>query len=127
MSDELGLLLLKALNGLPAEDQAALLGHLVDRSAPTTGWADPLAGGMVVHPVHPAMMDGVFAAAQAVRPSRRGVPGASPEPELKVLPVRLPVADYDRLREWSKRHDFSMAVIVRTLVERFLDGQERET
>jgi hypothetical protein len=42
---------------------------------------------------------------------------------VKVLPVRLPEADYERLRAWSKEHGFSMAVIIRTLVERFLDGQ----
>ena len=44
--------------------------------------------------------------------------------DLKLLPVRLPVADYERLRTWSREHGFSMAVIIRTLVERFLDGQE---
>lgn len=133
MSDELGRLLLKALNGLPTEEQAELLGHLVDRSAPTTDWGAPLPGSMMVRPVTPGVMDEVFAAAQAVRPSRRAVPGERAEraeraePELKVLPVRLPVSDYERLREWSKSHEFSMAVIVRTLVERFLDGQERAT
>jgi len=44
-----------------------------------------------------------------------------PDAELKVLPVRLPVVDYDRLRAFSRAHGFSMAVIIRTLVERFLD------
>jgi hypothetical protein len=44
-----------------------------------------------------------------------------PIPQLKVLPVRLPSADYDRLRTFSREHGFSMAVIIRTLVERFLD------
>jgi hypothetical protein len=29
------------------------------------------------------------------------------------------------LRDFSRTHDFSMAVVVRTLVERFLDGQEQ--
>jgi hypothetical protein len=43
--------------------------------------------------------------------------------ELRVLPVRLPVTDYERLRAFSREHGFSMAVIIRTLVERFLDGQ----
>jgi hypothetical protein len=47
--------------------------------------------------------------------------------DLKVLPVRLPTADYERLREWSRGHGFSMAVIIRTLVERFLDDQQRRT
>lgn len=42
--------------------------------------------------------------------------------DLRMLPIRLPNADYERLRAWSKEHGFSMAVIIRTLVERFLDG-----
>jgi hypothetical protein len=48
-----------------------------------------------------------------------------PDAELKVLPVRLPVADYDRLRTFSRTHGFSMAVIIRTLVERFLEERTR--
>jgi len=51
-------------------------------------------------------------------------PTSREDPELRVLPVRLPVADYERLRRWSKEHDFSMAVIIRTLVERFMEGQD---
>src|SRR5262245_3176814 len=38
--------------------------------------------------------------------------------DLRLLPVRLPAAQYDRLRAWSREHGFSMAVIIRTLVER---------
>jgi hypothetical protein len=45
--------------------------------------------------------------------------------DLKVLPVRLPSADYEQLREWSREHGFSMAVIIRTLVERFIRDQQR--
>jgi len=41
--------------------------------------------------------------------------------ELRVLPVRLPTSDHDRLRTFSRENGFSMAVIIRTLVERFLD------
>jgi len=38
-----------------------------------------------------------------------------------VLPVRLPEADYDRLKEFCQASGFSMAVVIRTLLERFLD------
>ena len=41
------------------------------------------------------------------------------------LAVRLPSADYERLRDWSREHGFSMAVIIRTLVERFIRDQQR--
>jgi hypothetical protein len=40
---------------------------------------------------------------------------------LKVLPVRLPEADYERLRDFCQASGFSMAVVIRTLVERFLN------
>ena len=40
---------------------------------------------------------------------------------LKVLPVRLPEADYERLRKFCQAYGFSMAVVIRTLLERFLD------
>jgi hypothetical protein len=130
MSLDLGQLLLKALNGLSAEEQGQLLVQLLDRSAAggpgigapgvpvnldaPLGWAAGLESTALAE---------VFATAQALRAPRRT--GAAAEPELKVLPVRLPVADYERLRDFSRTHEFSMAVVVRTLVERFLDGQEQ--
>jgi len=43
----------------------------------------------------------------------------------QVVPVRFPEAQHQRLRDWCATHGFSMAVVVRGLVERFLDGQER--
>ena len=55
------------------------------------------------------------------------VPDGDPIPvrdmfgSLKVLPVRLPEADYQRLKTFCGEHGFSMAVVIRTLLERFLD------
>jgi DNA-binding CsgD family transcriptional regulator len=43
----------------------------------------------------------------------------------QMLPVRFPEPQYRRLKEWCTSHGFSMAVVVRGLVERFLDEQER--
>ena len=43
----------------------------------------------------------------------------------QVVPVRFPEAQHQRLRDWCTTHGFSMAVVVRGLVERFLDDQER--
>lgn len=40
---------------------------------------------------------------------------------MKVLPIRLPEATHDRLRRFCASNSFSMAVVIRTLVERFLD------
>lgn len=44
-----------------------------------------------------------------------------------VVPVRLPAELHARLRDWSGRHGFSMATVVRGLVGRFLDGQAPTT
>jgi hypothetical protein len=44
-----------------------------------------------------------------------------------MLPVRLPERDYERLKSWAGRHEFPMAVVIRGLVERFLDAQAETT
>lgn len=43
----------------------------------------------------------------------------------QVVPVRFPEAQHQRLKNWCATHGFSMAVVLRGLVERFLDNQER--
>jgi hypothetical protein len=43
----------------------------------------------------------------------------------QMVPVRFPEAQHQRLKDWCATHGFSMAVVVRGLVERFLDDQER--
>ena len=43
----------------------------------------------------------------------------------QVVPVRFPEVQYQRLKDWCATHGFSMAVVLRGLVERFLDDQER--
>lgn len=43
----------------------------------------------------------------------------------QVVPVRLPTELHARLRDWSQANGFSMATIIRGLVTRFLDEQER--
>ena len=57
-------------------------------------------------------------------------PGVAPGPlearrGQQMVPVRFPEPQYRRLKDWCGRHGFSMAVVVRGLVERFLDDQER--
>jgi hypothetical protein len=43
---------------------------------------------------------------------------------LRTMPVRFPEQQYQRLKAWCEEHKFPMAVVVRGLVERFLDGQQ---
>jgi hypothetical protein len=136
MSDRVGELLLKAMGGLSPEEQAELLGGLLGGGR---RWEpqNPRAVGAGVLARQAAMPDAVtfpldvdlnlwaapvLADVRAVQAA--AVPSGDSEGSLKVLPVRLPLSDYERLRAWSRSHDFSMAVIVRTLVERFLERQE---
>ena len=43
----------------------------------------------------------------------------------QLVTVRLPAAQHERLRDWCTDHNFTMAAVVRGLIERFLDGQTR--
>jgi hypothetical protein len=52
---------------------------------------------------------------------------AAPQGPLRTVPVRFPKQQYERLKAWSEEHNFPMAVVVRGLVERFLDEQQRRT
>lgn len=44
---------------------------------------------------------------------------------LRTMPVRFPEQQYQRLKDWCEAHKFPMAVVVRGVVERFLDEQQR--
>lgn len=43
--------------------------------------------------------------------------------EVTTFPVRLPRSDYEHLKAWCEEHKFTMAVVVRGLVEQFLRRQ----
>lgn len=51
------------------------------------------------------------------------IAGHSPKGPLRTIPVRLPEPLHERLKAWSEEHNFPMAVVVRGLIERFLDDQ----
>jgi hypothetical protein len=143
MTDRVAGLLLKAVQALPAGERdevlAALIGSALARSAPVTAdQPGPLPALGALASGVPGTVVAARLRAPGPRPMRwiRGMQPlgtrdaiSSPLPgeqeALKVLPVRLPATDYERLRVFSREHGFSMAVIIRTLVERFLDGQAR--
>jgi predicted DNA-binding protein len=43
------------------------------------------------------------------------------------VPTRLSVEQYERLKQWCQANDFTMAVVLRGLIERFLDEQARRS
>jgi hypothetical protein len=125
VSDRLRELLLRAVRSLEPEEQEEVLAELL-----VGGTATSLTGSPPSPAEHPVSLP-PYVSITGLR--RRFGPAARAEDflttlavtsgDVKVLPIRLPEADYERLRTWSKEHGFSMAVIIRTLVERFLDEQ----
>ncbi len=61
----------------------------------------------------------------AVAAPPAGYLGTSAQGPLRTIPVRFPEQQYRRLKDWCERNNFPMAVVVRGVVERFLDEQQR--
>ena len=115
MSDRVIELLLKAVRGLSQDEQDEVLGTLLrSQLAGSEGAADELG----VQPLGTPSSSGF--SKDLSEQARRDVIQAM-DTRLKVLPVRLPEGDYERLRKFAQDQGFSMAVVVRTLVERFLN------
>ncbi len=102
--DDALLLLLKAVDALPEGERTTVLAFLLGRGLGVTSTA-------------PAFVS----LSSSLQP-----PGFSGRPatgEQQMVPVRFPVEQHQRLRAWCGENGFSMAVVVRGLVERFLDEQ----
>ena len=116
MSDRAAVLLRKALQSLqPAERDelldAILLGKLSHMGTPwPSGMTRPVP---LIADVDRDRLAALLKSDDYLPTTGRGA--------LKVLPVRLPEADYERLRKFCQAYGFSMAVVIRTLLERFLD------
>jgi hypothetical protein len=106
--DRAAMLLLKALDSLPQPDRDLVLRNLL------TGRIDPARGRAQAHEAteaplsHREMELGMEIGRQVEQP----------------LLVRLPADLHARFRRWATSHGFSMASVVRGLLERFLDDQE---
>jgi hypothetical protein len=99
-------LVLKALDSLTAEERRRVLSALVEAAIVPSAATSARA---VMPP--------------AVSPSGWFSPGLKSSAPASVLPVRLPTEQLERLRSWCTDHGFSMAVVIRGLVDRFLDDQ----
>jgi hypothetical protein len=109
-------LLLKAVRMLPEKEQTDVLTALL-RGAMAAPPGSPLGPAEDVLFLRSGPMHGGVAP-QVMEPMGPG---------LAMLPVRLSPELHERLRTWSSANGFSMAGVVRGLVERFLDEQARET
>ncbi len=112
-------LLLKAIRQLPEREQDVVFRHLIasgigaGTGAPGAYQEAPfrIAGHAPPWPPVPAGVE--------IRGSQsQFAPGGA-----QVVPVRLPEAQYRRLKEWCQGHNFAMAVVIRGLVDQFLDRQ----
>jgi hypothetical protein len=108
-SDTVAGLVLKAFDSLSPGERRQVLAALI-QSGLSRGSASHVVGASL--PPLPSL-EGSFG------PGPRMSAGGPPA----VLPVRLPQAHLEELRTWCADHGFSMAVVIRGLVERFLESQ----
>ena len=118
---ELSRLMVKAVRSLPPEEQDKLLEAMLEpRLAP---FPDPgaaavstweLPGGVPVHRVDERRPG--FSVSMPPLGPETGGPWQS-------VPVRLSTDQHERLKQWCQANGFTMAVVLRGLVARFLDDQ----
>jgi hypothetical protein len=109
---ELPKLLLKAFRSLSDEEQETVMSELL--GARTAPWALP-----------------DVVSASALREVTVGIgPQMTPPPigpetggPWQSVPVRLSTEQHERLKQWCQANGFTMAVVLRGLVARFLDDQ----
>jgi hypothetical protein len=111
-SDRLGKIFQRLADGKPTAQLAVELGvtenEIADELEPTEQLTSTVCAVLM---------------ARAARPGPPlGAVGASGP--LRTMPVRFPVQQYQRLKAWCEEHNFPMAVVVRGVVERFLDDQQ---
>jgi hypothetical protein len=117
-------LLFKAVKGLPEDEQRAVFEYFFERGAA----------------LQQAPFFGPFVREGAQLGGGKAEPGAWPEPsalatlfgaqkrvgpERIMIPVRLSEAQHRRLKQWCAEHNFPMSVVVRGLIDRFLDSWEK--
>ena len=111
-SDRLGKIFQELADGKPTAQIAVELGvtknELADELEPTEQLT--------------SMVCAVLMARAALPGPLPGAVGASGP--LRTMPVRFPEQQYQRLKAWSEEHKFPMAVVVRGVIERFVDEQQ---
>jgi hypothetical protein len=115
MDERVAKLLLKAVRALPQREQDQVFTALFREAF---GEPQPFARALP----SPESPEAVTLSGPAPMWMGSATPFESPRPTA-MLPVRLPPELHERLREWSADQGFSMAAVVRGLVERFLEGQ----
>ena len=114
-------LLTKAVESLPEEERQAVYEYLFERAV--TG--EPTA----IFPAlarHAAKLRGWSGASGWIEPALSTLFTAQkPGAQQVTIPVRLSEDAHRRLKAWCAEHNFPMSVVVRGLVDRFLDSWEQ--
>ena len=111
-------LLVQAVGLLPADQRDLVLTWLLHQRPSSLGPAVP--GEVVPPPARLRAADLQSLELLAQVPPR----GTAPVGQ-QVVPVRFPTDQHAELRDWCAAHGFSMATVIRGLVTRFLEGQQR--
>jgi len=107
--------LAELLETAPPEVRREIIAWLLGQPRPPTPVGDePWVPHLSGHPRHPGE------AAQRVRQLAESLPAGV---DNQVVTLRLPATRHAALRTWCAEHGFSMAAVVRGLVERFLEEQ----
>jgi hypothetical protein len=103
--------LARLLDTLPADERHEIIALLLDRrsTAPTRTVL-----GQFVEAPPLSTLRGAFAS------------GLSGGEEHQLVTIRMPSDLHAQLRSWCSEHSFTMAAVIRGLVERFLEGQARQ-
>lgn len=108
-------MIIEAVKGLPEPDRDTALAWLIDRNAgfgSGSGRRLPVPGG---HRLSPVVHDDAL----------RHFGSELPKDHQAVM-IRMPTGQHAQLRSWCEEHGFSMATVVRGLVDRFLEQQATE-
>lgn len=117
-SDRVAGLIEKSLSGLPERDRARVVRFLLRAWLDRRFGSSPQPPGVLATAVYGAVPTNVELA-PVVAPM--SVPPGS---EHQTFPVRLPEEQHAALKAWCNAHGYSMATVVRGLVENFLRGQQ---
>lgn len=112
-------LMLKAVGSLPEKEQQVVLEHLVASGLGAAG--ETMSTKRPARAMEERVMLAGLDVQEKLLPLLRGGPG----PGNQMIPVRLSEPQHRLLKDWCAENGFSMAVVVRGLVERFLEDQER--
>ena len=113
---ELPRLLLKAFRSLSDEEQETVMSELLEGRTAPWPWTGP--------PLAARSLDELKEVTGVGIGSRITPPPVGPEGgPWQSVPVRLSVEQHERLKQWCQANGFTMAVVLRGLVARFLDDQ----